>query len=148
LGVGGVLAVTESVFSGRSCARTYSHFEALKRLLKYHRDWAKKEVVEAVEYVLEKKRVKMGRKFLGVLPVAGSLGNSIYTLGRTIYKKSKNIKGVKREKYAKTLWGHQLNHTDTLASVVCRELLGGKTFDSIRGHKGGWRVLKKKMRSL
>jgi hypothetical protein len=147
MGVGSIVDLVQCGFSGYSYFKTRGHIIELMKLYDKFEKEAKPEVAEAVLYVLQKKHRKSVRKFTGMVPMVGGLGNTLFTLGRTIQKKFiTKTKGVHREEHAKVLWKNK--GFDTLAHRACKELLGEKTYRKLRDNSLGWRYLMAKMKSL
>jgi hypothetical protein len=152
--VGIALMVADIGLSAFSAAKTYAHICALEEILdKYEYGFGRSErkvlagTIDAILFTAKKKNKKLKRKGFGCIPILGSIGNTVYTLGRTIYKRVKGTRGVERRKQAEILWTNMLKG-DPCATEACLELLGTKTFFKIRKYSDGWVVLKKKMKSL
>ncbi len=145
--VGLALALVESAFSAASAVSTYGHIKNLEKILVALGPGAMPGTCDAILFCCKKKNKKLKRKGLGCIPVFGSICNSVYTLGRTIQKSYQGTKGKERRKQASTLWVNTLNG-DKCAIAACKEILGVKVYDLIKGCSDGDLVLKKKMKSL
>jgi hypothetical protein len=145
VGIGFMLL--EMGISGFSAAVTYKHISHLKKILIRHRDHTVLPGTEvAILYAIKKKNKKLLRKGLGVVPMVGSLGVSVYTLGRSIKKRYQGTRGDYRRMQARTLWANQLQG-DHMAIAACKELLG-KVYPKVREYADGFVLLKKKIRSM
>lgn len=147
--IGLALALIDSGFSGYSALKTYRHIKQLEHLLQNSglASQAKPGTKEAIIFCCKKKNKKLKRKGLGCIPVLGSICNSAYTAGRSIYKRAKGTRGVERRQQASVLWQNTLLG-DPLAIAACKEILGENVYGMIQGLSDGHLVLKKKLRSL
>lgn len=147
--IGIALACVDSAFSGVSAYKTHGHIRELELLLNTmgSDSTVQPGTKEAILFAVKKKNKKLKRKGIGCVPILGSICNTVYTVGRTAYKRAKGTKGVERRQHASALWGNTLVG-DRLAIAACKELLGVKVYEMIKGLGDGHLVLKKKMKSL
>lgn len=145
--VAAVLMTIDIGLSAWSAAKTYKHVKNLERILDRYSSTMSTDTMFALFYVLGKKNKKMKRKGIGCIPVLGSLANTVYAGGRSIYKRAKGTRGKNRRANAETLWGEHVRG-DAAATAACEELLGPDTFGKIRHCHDGHLVLEKKLRSM
>jgi len=103
--------------------------------------------IESIAFCIKKKNKKLRRKAFGAVPVLGTIGNSVYSYGNALYKKSQGTRGVQRRQRASELWANAVAG-DRCAIAACKELLGLKIYNLIEGMHDGHLVLKKKLRSI
>ena len=145
--VGLAFALIDSTRSAVSAVKTYRHINALEKILEEKGHLAFMGTTEAILFSIKKKNKKLKRTGAGCVPVLGSVCNSVYTIGRTMKKRMAGTKGHERRAHAEKLW-QNCQGGDPCAKAACIELLGTKVYGLIDGYTDGYRVLKKKMKSL
>lgn len=145
--VAAVLMMVEVGLSARSAVKTYRHIKNIEMIMERYDQEMSVDTRFALWYVCDKKNKKLKRKGIGCIPVLGSIANSVYSGGRSIYKRARGTRGKNRRANAEVLWGEHLRG-DRAASESCRELLGHEIFSKIQDCHDGHLVLKKKLRSI
>jgi hypothetical protein len=149
LSIGGV------IFEGPGMYKTDLH---IKRLLEiraceknYPCECNKDDIPcrEVLDYTIEQKLKKYGRRIAGAIPVVGTAETLRAKIGGAI----KTERGVKRERYARLLH-HKAHDSCPMAQAIVAELLGSyrsqdswKEMFSVVEWGDGWKVLKHKMAS-
>jgi hypothetical protein len=139
MGVSGAFAAFEMMTSFNSFIKTDNHLINLECIIKRYRgaEGVNPYTEPMLHYVIHKKKKKRLHKGIGMIPVVGSLSNTVYTIGRSIKKsgrkkvtngdieKAMKTKGWLRNVVAQILWLNQYNNCP-MAIAACQELLGKK----------------------
>lgn len=134
---GAAITLGTMAASARSAYKTHQHLNVLGKLQQnaggmacslidedgrawYHNAVQHAQVVETLDYVINKKSNKRGKKVVGA--VGGGMLNAVYGLGKAIYKTVKQTKGKNRMLHANVLATHLVTHNCALAQGIVAEL--------------------------
>jgi hypothetical protein len=123
--------------SARSLYKTHQHIKGLRNLQERGRTLpcdminmdgskaacdpiAHAKVSEALEYVINKKIAKRGKKGAGTVGLSAFTG--VFSIGKAIYKHAKGTKGVNRMAHANDIAVHLVTHNCALAQGIAAEL--------------------------
>lgn len=132
-----VITLGTMTASARSAYKTHQHINGLRKLQERAKSLAcdmiaadgtkapsdvaaHLKVVEALDYVINKKSNKRGKKAAGA--VGMSLFTAIYSAGKAIYKTARGTKGKNRMLYANEIATHLVTHNCALAQGIAAEL--------------------------
>jgi len=145
--IGYAFSLVDAGLSGYSAYKTSKHIRNLEVIMMDLGVYAHEGTIESIAFCIKKKNKKLRRKAFGAVPVLGTIGNSVYSYGNALYKKSQGTRGVQRRQRASELWANAVAG-DRCAIAACKELLGLKIYNLIEGMHDGHLVLKKKLRSI
>lgn len=134
---GAVITLGSITASARSAYKTYKHIKGLDALQarakslpcdgigtdgkKTRQDAAEHEaVIDALDYVISKKEKKLDKKVAGSL--GAGIGVTVFTMGKSLYKRLKGTKGVNRTAQANAVARHLVTHNCALAQGIVAEL--------------------------
>ncbi len=132
-----VVTLGTMLASGRSAYKTHQHIKGLRKLQERAKSLAcdmiavdgtkagsdvaaHLKVVEALDYVINKKSNKRGKKAAGAAGM--SLFTGIYSAGKALYKSARGTKGKNRMMHANEIATHLVTHNCALAQGIATEL--------------------------
>jgi hypothetical protein len=149
--------VLGAIFEAPALVKTYRHLDQLEDIQKNNTNYpCRCQVADGdgvtcsniLEYTIEQKQKKKKRRFIGAVPVIGTLES----LRAGFHAATKSNRGGQREMYAKMLHMKARNCPKGQATVA--ELLGNYRYQdsweamfSLCDWEEGWKVLKEKMAS-
>jgi hypothetical protein len=133
---GAAATLTMSALSATSAYKSWQHCKALDNIHERRQCYACKpvlagdpdraeqhnKVADAVlPYLCLQKSEKTARKAVGAVPTLGA-AETVYAIGRSLYKRAVGTRGVKRTEMASILAEHLITHDCGLAQAIVADL--------------------------